>query len=323
MYFINSSGTVVGNKVAINWTTINPLGTYYLDLYSLPTGSLCDTAHITGTAGSETTREIRLIAFTLTDFGITAGNSSNITGFILKASGTSDPAFIAYNSDAFTIPAPVITVQPATQVVCPNVSNSATFSVTATGGSLSYQWRKNNVDISGATNSTYTISNVTSASAGAYNVVVTNPVGSVASNIAYLNASIAVQPSPSAQLIATGASCTLSISANNATGYQWRKANVDIAGATSSSYVISSVNTADTSSYSVRIINSAGAGCANITSNIVVVTGSKTLYSKSTGNLNVPGTWGVATDGSGSSPVDFTRSEHTFVVKNNAVTGEI
>ena len=44
LYFINSSGTVVGNKVAINWTTINPLGTYFLDLYSLPNGSLCDTA---------------------------------------------------------------------------------------------------------------------------------------------------------------------------------------------------------------------------------------------------------------------------------------
>ncbi|MEO6671444.1 MAG: T9SS type A sorting domain-containing protein [Ferruginibacter sp.] len=321
LYFINSSGTVVGNKVAINWTTINPLGTYYLDLFSLPAGTLCDTARINGTAGSETTREIRLIAFMLTDFGITAVNSSNVAGFILKASGTSDPAFIAYNTDAFTIPAPVITVQPVTQVVCPNVSNSATFSVTATGGSLSYQWRKNNVDIPGATNSTYTISNVVSASAGAYNVIVSNPVGSVASNIAYLNVSIAVQPSPSTQLIATGASCTLSVSATNATSYQWRKANVDISGAISSVYVIGSVNIADTASYSVRIINSAGGGCANVTSNAVVVTGSKTLYSKSSGNLNVPATWGVAVDGSGSSPVDFTRSEHTFIVKNNAATG--
>lgn len=27
LYFINSSGAVVGNKLSINWTTINPLGT--------------------------------------------------------------------------------------------------------------------------------------------------------------------------------------------------------------------------------------------------------------------------------------------------------
>lgn len=321
LYFVNSSGTVVGSKLAINWTTINTLGTYYLDLYSLPNGSLCDTAHITGTADKETTRDIRLLAFRLSDFGITTGNASSVAGFILKASGTSDPAFIAYNTEAFTIPAPEITVHPVTQVVCPNVSNSVTFSVTATGGSLSYQWKKNNIDIPGATNPTYTISNVTSASAGSYTVVVSNPVGSVVSNTAYLNVSISVQPNPSAQLIATGASCTLSVNATNATSYQWRKAGVDISGANSATYVINPVTGTDTSSYSVRIINSAGAGCANVTSSAVTVTGSKILYSKTGVNLNLPGSWGVATDGSGSSPVDFTRAEHTFIVKNNAATG--
>lgn len=320
LYFVDNTGTIVGSKISINWTSINTLGTYYLDLYSLPNGSLCDTAHISGTADKETTREIRLVAFKLSDFGITTGNASNVAGFILKASGTSDPAFIAYNADAFTIPAPVITVQPATQVVCPNVSNSATFSVTATGGSLTYQWKKNNVDIPGATNSTYTISNVTSASAGAYNVVVSNPIGSVVSNTAYLNTSVSVQPSPASQLIATGASCTISVNANNATGYQWKRGNTDISGATSSSYTMT-VSSTDTASYSVRIINAAGGGCATITSNAVNVIGSTILYSKNNVNLNLAGSWGVNTDGSGSSPVDFTRQEHTFIVKNNASTG--
>ena len=321
LFFTNSSGTVVGNKIAINWTSISTLGTWYLDLYSLPTGSLCDTAHINGTADKETTRDIRLIAFKLSDFGITAGNASTVAGFVLKASGTSDPAFIAYNTDAFVIPAPVITVQPVSQVVCPNVSNSATFSVTATGGSLSYQWKKNNTDIPGATSASYTIPNVTSASAGAYMVEVSNPVGSVNSNTVYLNISVAVQPSPSGQLIATGAGCSLSVSANNATGYQWRRNGVNISGANSSSYVINDLNAADSGSYAVQIINSASGGCANIVSNVVVVSASTTLYSKPSVNLNLPGSWGVATDGSGSSPVNFTRAEHTFIVKNNASTG--
>lgn len=321
LYFINSSGVVVGSKLAINWTSISSMGTWYLDLFSLPSGALCDTARISGAFDKETTREIRMIAFKLSDFGITAGNASLVTGFVLKASGSSDPAFIAYNADAFTIPAPVITVHPLTQVVCPNASNSVTFTVSATGGSLTYQWRKNNVDIAGANGSSYTIANVVTASAGTYTVVVTNPVGSVVSNPAYLNISISVQPSPAAQLIATGAGCTLSVSANNATGYQWRKAGADISGATSATYTISSVNYVDTSSYSVRIINPASSGCANITSNVVVITGSTTLYSKNGVNLNLPSAWGVASDGTGSSPVDFTRAEHTFVVKNNASTG--
>ncbi|MEO8415878.1 MAG: immunoglobulin domain-containing protein, partial [Ginsengibacter sp.] len=321
LYFINSSGAVVGNKLSINWTAINKVGTYYLDLYTFPNGALCDTAKINGTFDKETTRDIRLLAFKLSDFGITIGNAANVTGFILRESGTSDPAFIAYNTDAFTIPAPEISVQPLTQVVCPNASNSVTFSVTATGGSLSYQWRKNNADIPGATNKTYTISNVTASSAGAYNVIVTNPIGSVASNIAYLNVSIAVQPSPSAQLIATGAICTLSISANNATSYQWKKAGADISGANSATYVINPVSSTDSLSYSVLVINSAGSGCANISSNVVTVTGSNRLYSKAGVNLNVPGSWGVVTDGSGSSPVNFSRAEHTFIIKNNAATG--
>ncbi|MEI2750909.1 MAG: T9SS type A sorting domain-containing protein [Ferruginibacter sp.] len=321
LYFVNSSGVVVGSKVSINWNVISRLGTYYLDLYTLPTGSLCDTAHISGTFSRETTRDIRLLAFKLSDFGITAGNASNVTGFILKASGTSDPAFIAYNTDAFVIPAPVITVHPVTQVVCPNVSNSVTFSVTATGGSLSYQWRKNNTDIPGATGNTYTIANVTSASAGAYTVLVSNPVGSVVSNPAYLNAAISVQPSPSAQVIATGASCTLSITATNATSYQWKAGGVDIPGATSSTFTINPVTGTNTTSYSVQVINAASGGCASVTSNAVTVTGAKVLYSKSSGNLSQTSTWGVNTDGSGSAPADFSRSEHTFIVQNNASTG--
>ncbi|MEO6637584.1 MAG: immunoglobulin domain-containing protein, partial [Ginsengibacter sp.] len=287
LYFVDSVGQVIGNKIAINWAIVSKVGTYYLDLYTFPVGALCDTAKINGTFANETTRDIRLLAFKLSEFGITAANASSIKQFILRESGTSDPAFIAYNSGAMTIPAPEITVPPVTQIVCPNVSNSVTFTVTATGGSLTYQWRKNNTNIPGATSQSYTINNVTSASAGSYNVIVTNPVGSVASNTVYLNLSINIQPSPAVQLIATGASCSLSVSANNATSYQWKKGNTDIQGATSATYTINPVDAADTSSYSVVVMNSAGAGCANIISNTVKVIGSNILYSKAGVNLNV------------------------------------
>ncbi|MEO8110252.1 MAG: immunoglobulin domain-containing protein, partial [Ginsengibacter sp.] len=323
LYFVNSTGVVVGNKIGVRWTSYSPLDTFYLDLYTLPGGTLCDLATINGTFSANTTREIRLVAYKLSDFGITAGNASGITNFILKACGNSDPAFFAYNAGAFTIPAPVITVQPVSQIICPNMSNSVSLSVTATGASLTYQWRKNGVDISGATSSTYTISNVITASAGTYTVIVSNTAGSISSDLAYLNISIAVQPSPSSQNIATGASATISVSANNATSYQWRQAGVNISGATSASLVINPVTSTSAINYDVQIINSAGAaGCVNLLSSTVTVTGKTTLYSKLTGNLNLPATWGVvSTDGSGSSPVDFTRAEHTFIVKNNAVTG--
>lgn len=81
--------------------------------------------------------------------------------------------------------APVITNQPQSQSI--SQGNPVTFSVTATGTNpLAYQWRKNTVNISGATNSSYTIPAVVPADAGNYSVVVTNSAGSATSNNAVL-----------------------------------------------------------------------------------------------------------------------------------------
>src|SRR5215813_5074599 len=67
---------------------------------------------------------------------------------------------------------PVITAQPQSLVVF--VGDPATFSVSAVGGTLFYQWRSNNVAISGARSSFYTISNAQPASAATYSVLVSN-----------------------------------------------------------------------------------------------------------------------------------------------------
>jgi hypothetical protein len=59
--------------------------------------------------------------------------------------------------------------------------------VAATGtGPLSYQWKRNGANIAGATNSTLTVSNVQSGSAGNYTVVVSNSAGSATSTAATL-----------------------------------------------------------------------------------------------------------------------------------------
>lgn len=82
--------------------------------------------------------------------------------------------------------APVIVTQPVSQSAA--VGASVTLSVTASGsGTLSYQWRKGGVAISGATASSYTISSVTTASAGTYDVVITNSSGSATSGTVTLD----------------------------------------------------------------------------------------------------------------------------------------
>lgn len=65
---------------------------------------------------------------------------------------------------------PAITAQPISGKICNG--QSYTFNVTATGDNLTYQWRKNSVNILGATTSSYTISSSSTASAGFYDVVI-------------------------------------------------------------------------------------------------------------------------------------------------------
>ncbi len=84
-------------------------------------------------------------------------------------------------------PAPVITAQPSSLTVLEG--SSATFSVTATGTGLNYQWRFNGSSISGATAGSYTIASVQSSDAGTYDVVVSNDGGSVTSSGAVLTVS--------------------------------------------------------------------------------------------------------------------------------------
>lgn len=72
---------------------------------------------------------------------------------------------------------------------------SATISVTATGSGVTYQWRKNGVNISGATSSTLTITDPLLSDDGAqFQVVLTNEAGSVTSTTATLTVIPALEP---------------------------------------------------------------------------------------------------------------------------------
>jgi hypothetical protein len=82
---------------------------------------------------------------------------------------------------------PSITTQPANQTV--TVGQTATFSVVAAGTApLSYQWQKNNANITGATAASYTTPpTVSGDNTATFRVMVTNPVNSITSNSATLS----------------------------------------------------------------------------------------------------------------------------------------
>jgi hypothetical protein len=79
---------------------------------------------------------------------------------------------------------PTITSQPANQPVAASSTASFSVSATASAGSLSYQWKLNGSNISGATSSSYTTGLLSAANNGdAYSCAVTDSNGTVTSAV--------------------------------------------------------------------------------------------------------------------------------------------
>lgn len=160
--------------------------------------------------------------------------------------------------------APSITSQP--QSVAVTVGNTVNFNVVSTGSvPLSYQWKKNGSNLSGATSATLTLSNVQIADAGDYTVVVSNSAGSATS----ASAALTVNPTLSAPSIGTApqnisananTSASFTVVANGSAplSYQWTKNGSAIPGATSSTLTFNAVQTSDEASYAVIVSNTIG-----------------------------------------------------------------
>src|SRR5439155_657102 len=110
---------------------------------------------------------------------------------VLVAIVNSGCSGIVASTNSLAPVAPSIGTEPTSQTV--TAGQPASFSVTATGTApLTYQWKKNNVAISGATSSAYTTAATTSSDNGAqFTVVVSNAVGSVTSSAATLTVNAA------------------------------------------------------------------------------------------------------------------------------------
>jgi Immunoglobulin domain len=85
--------------------------------------------------------------------------------------------------------APTITSQPQNQTV--NAGTNAVFNVAATGSApLAYQWAFNGTNISGATLSSLSLTNVQLTNSGSYQATVSNPAGSATSTSAQLTVNV-------------------------------------------------------------------------------------------------------------------------------------
>ena len=170
---------------------------------------------------------------------------SNPSGKVLSAAATLTVEF-----------PPTITLQPTPLTV--TSGSPASFSVAASGlPAPAYQWRKDGVDIPGATSPSLNLPAVSTTDAGTYSVRVTNPHGTVTSLGAPLTVetppAITLQPKPVE--VVEGGAATFEIVASGTPPpiFQWLRDGVPVIGGTASTLVVSPVHRGDAGLYSVRV----------------------------------------------------------------------
>lgn len=178
----------------------------------------------------------------------------------------------------YSLPAvnkPVIEVQPAAPAGPVFSGDTVTFTAQASGGSpVTYQWRKNGVNLAGKTDPVLTISPAAAADSGSYDVVATNSAGSATSNVANLTVTQVVQPSftasPLSQTLYNGYPASFSAAATGGQlTYSWKKDGTVIAGADSPVLKLASITAADAGTYMVTAANSTGSASASATLTVI------------------------------------------------------
>lgn len=191
-----------------------------------------------------------------TDFDNGAGTRT------LASVGLRDGLFSKYQECSL----PSITSHPASLSAC--TGGNGSFTVTASGAGLTYQWQKGGVDlsnggsISGATTNTLTITGLVLADAGNYRCVVTGCGTPVNSNAAALtvNSGPAITTQPLSQSSCTGSPISFTVVATG-TGitYAWKKNGAPmtnggtISGVATATLSISSTVLADAAIYTCDI----------------------------------------------------------------------
>ena len=221
------SATATGSSLTYQWQVSSNGGTTYTNI----TGATASTYTTGPTAAAMNGNLYRVVVFSCTPTGINS------------------------NDALLTVNTPVaVSAQPSDQTVCQGASTS--FTVTAAGTGITYQWQYSATgcggtftNITGATSATYTIASPTPANNGGYRVVVTGTCNTVTSTCATLlvNTPIAITTQPAAQSVCipnvNSAMFSVAVTGTAPT-YQWQVSTnggttyTNITGATAASYTV-------------------------------------------------------------------------------------
>jgi predicted transporter len=168
---------------------------------------------------------------------------------------TSSPATLTVNAP------PAITAQPQSRTVPQGAT--VYFWINVTGSSpLQYQWRRNGVNVSGATSAAHGIPSAQLSSQGAYTCRVWNAFGEQISEPAILtvNAPPTITLQPQSRTVPQGATVYfwINVTGSSPLQYQWRRNGVNVSGATSAAHGIPSAQLSSQGAYTCRVWNAFG-----------------------------------------------------------------
>ena len=180
----------------------------------------------------------------------------------------STPGCVTVNS------APLVSA-PLSQTLCPGSALNLSVTVTSIL-TPSYQWKKNGVNINGATSASFNIPAVDAADAGSYDIVVSNDCGSVTSDAAV----ITISPLPAVVVPGSSTVCagaTIPASSFNSTPagatYTWTNSNTAIglaASGTGDVPAFTALNSGTTTISSTITVTPVLNGCAGPSSSYII-----------------------------------------------------
>jgi hypothetical protein len=189
---------------------------------------------------------------------------------------------------------PFITTHPASQTVL--VGTNVTFQVVAGGDApLRFQWRFNGMNLSGATNTSYTKGNVQLGDSGTYDVTVSNSSGDTTSLPATLTVSsppvITLNPTNRSVVESNATTFVVAATGQEPLRYQWQFNGANLTGETGTSLTLPAAQTNQTGGYQAIVTNVFGAATSTVA--FLTVTPGTRIVTEPSGATNTQG--GTAT----------------------------
>lgn len=303
-----------------------------------------------------------------TDGGTTFTNITGATASVYPISGPSATlnnnqyhvvitgcnGSIISNNVTLTVNSPAaVTTEPSNTSAC--AGNSASFSVTASGSNLTYQWQVSTDggstwnNIPGETNASLAISNVSaSMNNNLYRVIINSSVcgsaqTSTGASLTVSNNAV-ISAAPQNASVCSGANTTLTVSATGSgLTYQWQISTdggasfSNISGATAASYTISNADASlNGNRYRVLVSSScsatavvsdpaivtvlAGATVNTQPSNLTVCSGTTANFSASASGTSLSYQWQVSTDGGTTFTNISGETASTYTINNTSTS---